>query len=198
MEYVSLGAVTIIVVTAFAFSLWPMFQEASAYDASGVGDGDGAGEDVARLLIERENAYRNIREVEMDREMDKLADEDYEEMIDQARAGALDVLRRLEARGVSEGMVPAHLSEGGAVDVAYLPEVTSAVAKSGAGELSLNERLEAEIHQYRKVRSEGEQGVADKSGAEAEISAAMNFCPSCGAPIKGEHNFCSSCGNNLK
>jgi hypothetical protein len=198
MEFVSLATVAVIIIAAFAFALWPMFQPSGSLNVSGVGTGGGIEEEVARLLIERENAYRNIREIEMDREMDKLSDEDYEEMIGQAREGALNVLRRLEAQGVSEGMVPAHLSEGGAVDVAYRPEVAAVAARSGARELSLDERLEAEILQYRNVRPVDEEGAAGDSSSDATAAPDMNFCSTCGAPVQGAHNFCSSCGNKLK
>ncbi len=197
MEYFSLAVVTAIVIAAFAFSLWPMFQPADALSASGAEVGGGVEEEVARLLIERENAYRNIREIEMDREMEKLSNEDYEEMIGQARAGAINVLRRLEARGVSEGMVPAHLSEGHAVGVAYQPEVATVASKSRPKEESLDERLESDILKYRKVSPPGVEHEEIRPSEIAPVSV-MNFCPSCGTPIKGEHNFCSSCGSKLK
>lgn len=197
MEYVSLAAVAVIVIAAFAFTLWPMFQPAENLGVSGAEDGGGAEEIVARLLIERENAYRNIREIEMDREMNKLSDEDYEDMIGQARTGAIDVLRRLEARGVSEGMVPAHLSEGGAVAVAYQPEVAAVAAKSSAKEDSLDERMESEILKYRKVPPAGTEHEETRPSEIAPVRE-MNFCPSCGSPVGGDNNFCSSCGNKLK
>jgi hypothetical protein len=186
MEYVSLATVAAIVIAAFAFTLWPMFQPEGALSVSGVEDGGGAEEVVARLLIEREHAYRNIREIEMDREMNKLSDEDYEDMIAQARAGAIDVLRRLEARGVSEGMVPAHQ-----------PEVATAAAKSSAKEDSLDERMESEILKYRKVPLSGTEHEVTRPLVTAPVHE-MNFCPSCGSPVGGDNNFCSSCGNKLK
>ena len=59
--------------------------------------------ELTRLLMEREQAYKNIMDIEFDKEMGKLSDEDYAQMMTPARARAVEVLRRLDARGVEGG-----------------------------------------------------------------------------------------------
>ncbi len=225
METLSLLGVAAIILAAFAYALWPLGRPALA---GGNGEADAAGEEIAKLLFEREQTYRNIRDIDMDREMGKLSEEDYEEMIGRARAGALDVLRRLEARGVKEGMVPAYLGEGEAVDAALDPKMASLApvgltpGEAVPGEAEhLDERLEAEILRHRKVSS-ASSGVGEKGGIQSAASSGedemgaggiepdstgvgfsvgiekVNFCPKCGERAGESHNFCASCGNELK
>ncbi len=61
--------------------------------------------------MEREQAYKNIMDIEFDKEMGKLSDEDYAQMMTPARAQAVEVLRCLDARGVKEGMTRLQMNE---------------------------------------------------------------------------------------
>ena len=200
METLSLLGVAAIILAAFAYALWPLVQPAVA-EAGGAGGTDAAGEEIARLLIEREQAYRNIREIDMDREMGKLSEEDYGEMIGRARTGALNALRRLEACGVKEGMVPAYLGEGEAVDAALDPKMAPFTARAGAApseEERLEERLEAEILRYRKVLPPEGSAVEDSAVEDsAEVGEKPEFCPECGERAEKSHKFCAGCGSKL-
>ena len=222
METLGLIGVAAIILAAFAYALWPLSRPAVAgTGGSGEADAaDAAGVEIARLLIEREQAYRNIREIDMDREMGKLSEEDYGEMIGRARSGALNALRRLEACGVKEGMVPAYLGEGEAVDAALDPKLTPFTARAGSApseEERIDERLEAEILRHRKVlppkgsAGQGSAGVDEKveggiqpdgpgSAVEesAEVDEKAEFCPECGARAEKSHKFCPGCGSKLK
>lgn len=170
MEIISLTVVAVIVCLAFGYTFWPLFQpsvsssEKTSSDESRLKISD----EIARLLLEREQAYKNIMEIDLDREMGKLSDEDYQDMIGQARAEALEILRRLESKGVKEGMTPAHVSEEEAAEAATrtahlapvqgtsLSEMPSeATPTESAYENPLDARLEEEILQYRKVNTPG-------------------------------------------
>ncbi|MEE9275906.1 MAG: zinc ribbon domain-containing protein, partial [bacterium] len=149
-----------------------------------------------------ERAYRDIQEIEMDREMEKLSEEDYAEMIARARAGALDVLGRLEARGVREGMAPANL-DGREAARAAAGARSAAGARLAAGarsipaepaRSSIDERLEAEILAYREVPPSGEESPGDDPSRD---ESGPNFCPACGQPVDGGDNFCASCGKKI-
>ena len=86
MDTLALLAVAAIVLAAFSYALLPLIRPPEA-----LADGaeDPGAEEIARLLSERERAYRDIQEIDMDREMGKLSEEDYADMIGRARAGAL-------------------------------------------------------------------------------------------------------------
>lgn len=208
MDTLSIVFVGAIIATAFGFSLWPLFQTSEvSIDSSSSGDREGqAASEIARLFSEREQAYKNIMEIDLDREMGKLSDEDYEDMISQARADAVEVLRRLETRGVKEGMVPAHVN---------VNEVEEAAARAAGGEAArdgapvdgssgpayaassvsndvLDRRLEEEILRFRKVEASTEQ-----VNGESENLPSQRFCPSCGTETDAGHNFCASCGEKL-
>ncbi len=199
METLALLAVAAIVLAAFSYALLPLVRPREALAA---GAEDPGAEEIARLLSERERAYRLIQEIDMDREMEKLSEEDYADMIGRARAGALDVLRRLEARGVREGMAPAYLGEREAARAAAGAH-SAAGARLAAGarsipaepaRSSIDERLEADILAYREVLPSGEESPNDDP-SRGESGA--NFCPACGQPVGGGDNFCASCGKKI-
>ena len=104
--------------------------------------------------MEREQSYKNILDIEFDKEMGKLSDEDYNQMMKPARAQAVEVLRRLDARGVKEGMAPLQLNEREAEEAAARIEGIRPSSPEAAVEKppALDERLEAEILSYRNRR----------------------------------------------
>ncbi len=200
METVSLVMVGLIVVAAFGYALWPLVRttDASAGGFSSESREGRAEEEIARMFMEREQAYKNILEIELDREMGKLSDEDYEDMIGRARGDALETLRRLESRGVKEGMAPAHVNVNEVAEVASRAAISSAgqagspvKGDSGSGK-TIDDRLEEEILQYRSVKTPTVQ--ADK---ESDIPPSKRFCPSCGAEANAAHSFCAACGEKL-
>ena len=198
MEILSLLAVGGAVGAAFLFTIWPIMRPGTA---SGVlPDEESAGplsrREVARLLMDREQAYKNIMDIEFDREMGKLSDEDYAGMMAPARARAVEALRRLDARGVKEGMTPLKLDERGATRAAARLE--GGRAKGGVVEKSLDERLEAEIRGYRKNPGEPRNvSSEDASPASRDEKTKPRFCASCGRAATEGDNFCAACGHRL-
>ncbi len=193
METFALLAVAAIVLAAFSYALLPLVRPPEALAA---GAEDPGAEEIARLLSERERAYRDIQEIEMDREMEKLSEEDYADMIGRARAGAIDVLRRLEARGVREGMAPANLDGREVARAAAGARLAAGAGPGSAGSArsSIDERLEAEILAYREVPPSGEESPGDDPSRD---ESGPNFCPACGQPVGGGDNFCPSCGKKI-
>ncbi len=217
MAFLGTALAAALVLSAFAYTLWPIVSPPEGEALLSPEEGGAVdGREIARLLIDRDRAYRNIQEIEFDREMGKLSEEDYGEMIAPARARAIEVLRRLEACGVGEGMVAVHVDEReapraaediqeaavAAAPVAAAPAAALAAASVGARERSLDERLEKEILRYRKVPpgapAPGASTLGEPApGAQASEEAAR-FCPSCGSPVSPGHKFCASCGTGLK
>ena len=198
MEILSLLVVGGAVGAAFLFTIWPIMRPGTA---SGVlPDEESAGplsrREVARLLMDREQAYKNIMDIEFDREMGKLSDEDYAGMMAPARARAVEALRRLDARGVKEGMAPLKLNEREATRAAARLE--GGRAKDGVVEKSFDERLEAEILGYRKSLGEPRSvSSEDASPAGRDEKTKPRFCASCGRAATEADNFCAACGHRL-
>ncbi len=205
MDLLGIGIVGAAVAASFLYALWPLIKP-PAEGALPPGEENGAepsGREISQLFIERDRAYRDIREIEFDREMGKLSEEDFAQMIAPARAKALEVLRRLEARGVREGMVAVQLSEREAAEAAdrVVASASRAEAPPAAAprQRTLDERLEEEILRYRKARRPpAGEAAAAPSRRGAEAPPPVRFCPSCGARAGEGHNFCSACGFQLK
>ena len=209
--------IVLLIAAALGYTIWPLARRSPAAGAPEGGEAgavSAAGRDIARLLTEREKVYQNIRDIEFDREMGKLSDENYRQMIGPAREGAMAVLRRLDAQGVKEGMVSLHLTEKEAVVAAGKLEAAAPAREAegpaeAAGEGAapppegLDARLEAEILGRREALPPGERretaappATAGDDGRDGERPR-VNFCPSCGTRAEENHKFCPSCGFQL-
>lgn len=196
MEALSLAVVAALLLFSFGYASWPLFHVApSSADPSGGGDTLRESE-VARLLVERENAYKQIAEIDLDRQMGKLSDEDYAEMMGAARDRALGILRRLEGRGVYEGAVSVRLESHEAEEAAHQVATQGdrpAVSEQDEVRQSLDEKLEAEVLRYRKAAPEPPDAAPPVEDAQSRDT----YCPFCGDAVEAGHNFCASCGEKL-
>ncbi len=212
--------IVVLIAASLGYAIWPLTRlspAAGAPEGGEAGAVSAAGRDIARLLTEREKVYQNIRDIEFDREMGKLSDEDYGLMISPARERAMTVLRRLDAQGVKEGMVSLNLTEKEAFVAAGKLEAAAPVREAkgpaAAGEgapappEALDALLEAEILGRRKALPPGERREAAAPPAPSvpagddgrdEDRPSVNFCPSCGTRAEENHKFCASCGYQLK
>ena len=194
---IALGAVG----AAFFYTIWPIMRPHTASDV--LPDEESmrplTNREVTRLLMEREQAYKNIMDIEFDKEMGKLSDEDYAQMMTPARARAVEVLRRLDTRGVKEGMAPVQMNERKAAEAAARLETKLPPAEIVAVEkpTSLDERLEAEILRYRKIVGKPQYESVDSSSDEQAKNMKPRFCASCGNALDEADNFCSACGRPL-
>ena len=180
------------IIAAFAYTLYPLVVPSRDMGLEGTAEGSDAEEEISHLVFERERAYRNIQDIELDREMGKLSDGDYKDMITRGRAQALEILRQLEGRGVKEGMIPAHLSEREAVGVVLQQKGVQAAPV--VLEPTLDEVLEAEILRYRKVLP----SKAPETTLRDMPAIKRIFCPQCGIAVEENDNYCASCGRELK
>ncbi|HLY64608.1 MAG TPA: hypothetical protein VKU60_03650 [Chloroflexota bacterium] len=87
-----MGAVLALVATAvaLAFAAWPLLgrRNASEQDSSEMSD----------LLTERDLAISDIRELDFDRDLGNLSDDDHQTMREQSKRRAVAVLKRLNAQ----------------------------------------------------------------------------------------------------
>ncbi len=186
---------------AFFYTIWPIMRPQAA---SGVlPDEESArplsSRELTRLLMEREQAYKNILDIEFDKEMGKLSDEDYNQMMKPARAQAVEVLRRLDARGVKEGMAPLQMNEREAEEAVARLEGIRPSSPEAAVEKPplLDVRLETEILRYRKNADKPQDESADSPPDEQAGSIKPRFCASCGNAVDEADNFCATCGRRL-
>ena len=101
MEFISLSILFVFFLAACVFSFWPLFSvSVNSLQMNSMSEQN---KRISRLMIERENIYKNILEVRFDKAMKKLSDEDYSKLLNPLNEKALNVLRRLEALGVREG-----------------------------------------------------------------------------------------------
>jgi hypothetical protein len=130
----------------------------------------------ARAAIERDKALalRAIKELEFDRAMGKVSQEDFEEMSGRLRARAARLIRQVDA-GLS-----------------YRDEI----------EREITRRVEAAGLGAMERRAVGATSIAapgspDGAGRGVEVRAAARACAGCGTQNDQDARFCKHCGAGL-
>lgn len=174
---------SILLLGAVVLVAYPLLAAASTGDegdwtGSGNGPRDGAGALVAGdqshdLAAEKESVYASLADLEYDREMSKVSDEDYQTIREDLMAEAA---RIAELEDMAAGAV-------GAGTLECLAE-----AEIEAEALVLAEKLPP-----RAVAA----AANTPQGPESAIGD-MTFCPECGARLVGApQRYCHSCGQRL-
>ena len=120
------------------------------------------------LTERKEQLYASIKELEFDRSLGKMSQEDYQGLRGSLEGEALDVLRQLDSLDGHAAL------EGEAVALAA--------------------RIEADVAAFRG--ESGDLATALVAGAGAAVPAPA-FCPGCGQPRRAAHRFCPHCGERL-
>jgi hypothetical protein len=138
-----------------------------------------------RVALEREKmmALRSIKELEFDRAMGRLSDEDWREMSGRLRSRAARLMRQLDAGSGYREQIEKDLAKRLAETTdARLPAPRSAEGKGSRSEESVN-----------GSRSES-AATADTPSAKA---LAERVCPSCETANDTDARFCKGCGQRL-
>lgn len=188
----TMGVVLVITGAAAFFVAWPLLvgrtRPEEFFDAE---EPESA---LERLLFQRDTTYAAIKELEFDRAMGNLPEEEFEQLraryedkaetilkwIDDARAGKLSarVLRELEDGFEVEEQVSAERH----------------VAGRGGPRIDLD--VEQEIEDFRRRNRERAASRSDRAPGPAAGSV---ICPSCGRPARdSDASFCSKCGAALR
>lgn len=117
----TLGLTLALALPALAFAVWPLLRRPSSLDVP-LGDDERAG-----LETEKITALRAIRELELDRVAGHVDEEDYRDLRTRYEAGAVAVLRRLDA------LRPLPASARGAPVAASVPWTRQPVALGAMG-----------------------------------------------------------------
>jgi len=125
---------------------------------------------AARLRDEREAVYTAIADLDHDFETGKLDSSDYDEMREELRGQAIELLRAERARGARGA--PSEGPPTSAPPAAAEPAATSSPA----------------------TRKPGSPAAPDGT----QPPATSRFCPSCGGQIDARWRFCSHCGGALQ
>tara|TARA_A100001037_G_C15147977_1_gene637379 strand:+ start:4160 stop:4714 length:555 start_codon:yes stop_codon:yes gene_type:complete len=184
MEFISLSILFVFFLAACVFSFWPLFSvSVNSLHTNSMSEQN---KRISRLMIERDNIYKNILEVRFDKAMKKLSDEDYSKLLNPLNEKALNVLRRLEALGVREG------------DAIFEENGLSAGTEN---EKKVRNEIEEEILRYRNSSLKPDKkniSHQDLSKKENVLSVETLFCASCGHSCTSEDKFCSHCGQKIK
>jgi hypothetical protein len=124
-----------------------------------------------RVALEREKllTLRSIKELEFDRAMGRLSDEDWNEMSGRLRSRVARLMRQLDA------------------GAGYRDQIEKDLAKRIEGDARL-----------KPSRSEEGDGVARRPGAQRSATAlAERVCPSCETANDADAKFCKNCGSAL-
>jgi len=131
-----------------------------------------------RVALEREKmlALRSIKELEFDRAMGRLSDEDWREMSGRLRARAARLMRQLDAGSGYRAQIERELTKRvGVADARLTP------SRSDAGASRSEERLSEDA---------GEDTRSAKASAE-------RVCSSCETANDSDARFCKGCGAKL-
>lgn len=124
------------------------------------------------LLSERDGVYATLRDLELDRQMGKLDDTDYNALHDKYMIRASRILKEIDIlRGEGDGQQASREIE---EQVAVLRGVKSVEKKSNA-------QAEPNQSQANKTKTQGTE----------------RYCTNCGRPYKPGDKFCARCGRAL-
>ncbi len=153
--------IIIMVVAALLVAVWPLLRPSPAPISSRTS----FREKLPSLLETKESLYEAIKELEFDRQAEKLSEEDFKVLTGVYRERALAVLRQID--------------EAEKLEVREEPN-------------NLELELEREISALRGVPHEGkggEKGLPETalcSGCGSPLSEDDRFCSSCGKRVQGE------------
>jgi hypothetical protein len=132
-----------------------------------------------RVALEREKmmALRSIKELEFDRAMGRLSDEDWREMSGRLRARAARLIRQLDAGSGYRAQIERDLAQ-------------------RLGETTENARLKGSRSEESLKPSRVESGPED-AATDTATTSAERVCASCETANDSDARFCKGCGAKL-
>jgi rubrerythrin len=132
--------------------------------------------ELSSLMAERDRVINALQELDFDRKLGKIPDEDYPAQRAELLQKGADILRKIDEM---QPAAPSHRDAESRLEEAVAARrADSAVTAEG---VVTDDDLESLIAARRKQRK-------DKSAG---------FCPRCGQPVLVTDRFCPSCGKSL-
>lgn len=162
MLWTTLFLAFLIAAGAAAFVLWPLFSRAEP---------DALVEDdrLTDLISRKDSVLVAIKDLEFDRQVGKLSQEDYERFNARLRQQAIAYLQQIDKLAPQS----AHLDEALEAEIARQRKTRTTLPATRNG----------------KAAAIPEEAVPVYAG---EIPA--RFCTNCGQPLAPTHKFCAQCG----
>ncbi len=143
---------------------------------------------LQRLLFQRDTTYAAMKELEFDRAMGSLSEQDFEQLYERYKRKAVAILKRIDDARTGR------LSRAALEEIEGFEEPLPQPERRRTRPGGLDLDVEQEIEAYRRKS----KGPAEGSRVAPRPGAAI-LCPSCGRPAKDpEAAFCSRCGAPLR
>jgi hypothetical protein len=161
MDLGSVFIISALLLLTIFFVFRPFSEPASQKPANG--------DDILRLIEERERILTDLRELDFDFNMGKIPAEDYPSIRERLMHQGADILRKID-------QFPDQYHA--------LPQVDESLSELTPGEDTpdpLFDTIETKIAERRRARQE----------------KAAGFCPRCGSPIFKSDAYCWKCGHKI-
>lgn len=188
-----LVAMMVITVGAAVFVAWPLLTARTRPEEF---FGAEPSEPVLqRLLFQRDTTYAAMKELEFDRAMGNLSEQDFQQLYERYKLKAVALLKRID--DAKAGKLSARAAR---EDFEPQPRARQERRGSRAGQSSVDLDVEQEIEAFRrKSREQAAGGKTLPRSAPRTAGAASPACPSCGRAVKDPGaTFCSRCGASLQ
>ena len=148
--------ITVVLGLAAAMVIYPLFRMPVDEIASEQEDIQ-----VQDLLVQQDNIYQAIRDLDFDRQVMKLSEEDYQTFSAHLKEQAVNVLRQLSEQGVGRA----------------------------SSTPRLDDTLEEAIRTHRRVEPHSKPSVQRFCVSCGErLPGGARFCPNCGVPVEEDTN----------
>jgi hypothetical protein len=139
-----------------------------------------------RAALEREKllALRAIKELEFDRAMGKLSEDDFKEMAGRLRVRAGRLIRQLDAGAGYRGQIEQEIAK-------RLSDADARLKPSRSGEADAD--AERDDSEWSAKASAERLSEADRSA----MASAERLCAACDTPNEADARFCKGCGQKL-
>jgi hypothetical protein len=144
-----------------------------------------------KLLAERDTLYAAIRDLDLDFQTGKLLETDYRSMRETYTVRGVEILKQLDAMGVSSGQWSVVSDQADQIEAAVRARRRGKAR--GAQLRATEDEIEAAIRARRQAASRKPQSNIRNPKSKVRNQA----CPSCGHPFDPTDRFCAKCGAAL-
>ncbi len=181
MNELTIGVLALLAIGFVAFPLVRVKYGDAAVAAEDTAQADEGDPALAALLSQRDATYRAIKEIEFDREIGSLSEEDYRDLRERYKMKALGLLKAIKEHEQQAGLDPG----------------------ARAAPAAAAEAIERAVSR-RRTQKGGPTclhcGALANAGARFCHSCGRELasgCPACGAPHGSDDRFCIACGARL-